>query len=213
MRHAQPSRLLFIAIVFLTGLVLPTTHAQQVSNSWNGGTGNWSVSTDWTPTAVPNNGGGTTYSVTVNNPSSLVTMDVLNDTIDNLALGTSASLTIAGGNSLNLVSGQSSNYGTLNNGVPDVVGSAGGTLTNSGTLYNYGTFNNGVISSGGSTLTNSGSLFCCIFHVAAPAKGTLCSPLELHLSATLRARDQPCAQSRTFAGKIRTNLVCIQESR
>jgi hypothetical protein len=34
-------------------------------------------------------------------------------------------------------------------------------------------------------------------------------PLELHLSATLLARDQPCAQGRTFAGRISTSLVCI----
>ena len=155
-----PSRRVFFLSVFffLIGLQIPT-HAQQVSTSWNGGTGNWSGSANWNPSAVPNNNATTTYSVAVNVPSSVVTMDVLNDTIDNLNLGTSASLTIVGGNSLNLVLGQSSNYGTINNGIPDVVSSAGGTLTNSGTLYNYGTFNNGVISSNGSMLTNSGTLY------------------------------------------------------
>jgi len=38
--------------------------------------------------------------------------------------------------------------------------------------------------------------------------GTLCSPLELHLSPTLRARNQPCTQDRTFAGKISERISC-----
>jgi hypothetical protein len=32
---------------------------------WKGGTGNWSVASDWTPGGVPNNGGGNTYNVTI----------------------------------------------------------------------------------------------------------------------------------------------------
>jgi fibronectin-binding autotransporter adhesin len=155
MRHAQPSRILFIAIVFLTGLALPTTHAQQVSTSWNGGTGNWSVSTDWTPTAVPNNGGGTTYSVTISAASSAVSMDVLNDTIDNLTLGAANALTVNAGDSLSLVSGSSSNYGTLtNNGTLNgfVGNQSGASLINNGTVYGGAGGNAG-------TITNNGTIY------------------------------------------------------
>jgi hypothetical protein len=31
-----------------------------VNSSWNGGTGNWSTSSDWNPNGVPNNGGDST---------------------------------------------------------------------------------------------------------------------------------------------------------
>lgn len=74
-----------------------------------------------------------TYSVTIGAPSSVVTMDFLNDTIDNLTLSATNTLNIIAGNILTLVSGASSNsgaifsYGTLNK-------SSGAYLANFGAL-------------------------------------------------------------------------------
>lgn len=140
-----------LAVLFLLcGFQSIKTYGQVVS-TWDGGTGNWSVSTNWDPVAVPNNGGGTTYSVTISAPSSGVTMDVPNDTIDDLTLGATTSLNIYAGYSLSLVSGASTNAGTLN----DILGS----LTNFGTLVSTGTLYNGHATLGNSgTLINSGAL-------------------------------------------------------
>ena len=176
MRHAQPSRLLFIAVVFLTGLALPPAQAQQVSTSWNGGTGNWSASTDWTPTAVPNNGGGTTYSVTINVPGSVVTMDVLNDTVDNLILGNGFNgvntLIINAGDSLTVLSdlgtsgpeGGGTTYSQLiNNGTLTVAGEVGhsGVLTNNGVFVYSGTSfesEGPITNTAGASFINSGNI-------------------------------------------------------
>lgn len=47
-----------------------------VNSSWNGGTGNWSTSSDWNPNGVPNNGGGNTYNVTIDSGGTdLVSLD------------------------------------------------------------------------------------------------------------------------------------------
>src|SRR5260370_26628111 len=40
-------------------------HAGTINSSWNGGTGNWNVATDWTPNGVPNNGGGNIFNVSI----------------------------------------------------------------------------------------------------------------------------------------------------
>jgi hypothetical protein len=76
-----------------------------------------------------------------NNSGAKQTMDVLNDTIDNLTLSATNALNIIAGNILSLVSGARSNsgaifsYGTLNN-------SSGAHLANFGALSNHGTINN-----------------------------------------------------------------------
>jgi hypothetical protein len=138
--------------------------ANQIAITWNGGTGNWSNAAQWTPAVVPNNAGGTTYSVTIDGTSA-VTMDVLNATVDNLILATTgASLNVSApntfvGNTLTLNFGTSSNNGTLNISNPPGP-LAPGMLINSSTLISSGTINNFGnlhITSGG-TLANSGTL-------------------------------------------------------
>src|ERR1700733_9572289 len=152
---------LFASLSLLCGLLAGPVHAQ-TNSTWNGGMGNWSDSGNWNPGAVPNNGGGTTYDVTINVANSSVTMDVLNDTIDDLKLGSTSTLFINVGDSLSLVSGTSTingqifndgnmtNSGTLKNG--DRVDTLG-TFTNTGTIY-------GGFTVGGdtATFTNSGTI-------------------------------------------------------
>lgn len=63
--------------ILLLGLVGCPTEALggTINAVWNGGTGNWSVPTDWTPNGVPNNGGGNVCNVTID--SNTVTLDVV----------------------------------------------------------------------------------------------------------------------------------------
>ena len=56
-----------------------------VNAIWNGGTGNWSLSTDWTPNGAPNNGANT-YNVTIGTGTDLVNLNI-NATISSLILG------------------------------------------------------------------------------------------------------------------------------
>ncbi len=58
-----------------------------VNSSWDGGTGNWSAAGDWTPTTVPNNGGGNVFNVTIDSGGTdNVTLDI-SPTIASLVLG------------------------------------------------------------------------------------------------------------------------------
>ena len=125
---------LFFIFIFAASLF---SAQAQTGVNWNGGSGNWSASADWSGGVVPNNGGGKTYNVTIGNGTAeTVTLD-LGVTISDLTLGTSATLQSSGNNSLTIASG--------------------GTFTNSGTL----TFNTGsnvlTIQSGG-TLNNNGGM-------------------------------------------------------
>jgi len=154
-----------IAFLFLLLVLLgPKTDAQTTSY-WNGGTGNWSTSSGWNPSEVPNNSGSSTFSVNILAPSSAVSMDVLNVTIDNLTLASANSLTINAGNTLSLVSGTSNNYGAItNNGglLNEFSGSSSQTFNNYGTISgtggitnNSGAFNNYGTISGIASVTNA----------------------------------------------------------
>src|SRR5580692_5150876 len=135
----------------------------QTDSSWNGGTGNWSVASDWSPSGTPNDTGSTTFNVNILAPNSSVSMDVLNDTIANLTLASANSLTINVGNTLNLVSGTSNNYGAItNNGglINEFSGSSSQTFNNYGTISgtggitnNSGPFNNYGTISGSNIIT------------------------------------------------------------
>ena len=99
--------------------------------TWTDTTGDWSNAANWSTLTVPNNGGGTTYSVKISAPSSVVTMDVLNDTIDNLTLGSATRLNVD--YTITLVSGTS-------------------VVESGSSLYNYG----GLLGFPGSTTNNAG---------------------------------------------------------
>jgi hypothetical protein len=74
-----------IVLVLLFSLSFALScRANSILSSWNGGTGNWSVATNWEPAVVPNNGGGNTYYVKID--SGGVTLDQ-NASIASLVLG------------------------------------------------------------------------------------------------------------------------------
>ena len=143
-------------VAVMAACLCPALAFGQTNSSWNGGTGNWSDLGNWNPAAVPNNSGSTTYDVKIGAPNSNVTMDVLNDTIDNLTLSSKNSLAINAGDGLSLVSGTSRNSGTIN-----VLGSLsndlGDAFTNIGTIDNSGAFNNTGTTTNRGTLNNAGS--------------------------------------------------------
>lgn len=71
----------------MAACLCPSLALGQTNSTWNGGTGNWSTSTDWTPNQVPNNGGGNTYTVTIgSNGPDTVTLNQ-NATVASLTLG------------------------------------------------------------------------------------------------------------------------------
>ncbi len=131
----------------------------QTTSSWNGGTGNWSVTSDWSPAGVPNNIGTTTFNVNIVAPNSVVSMDILNATIDNLTLASANSLTINSGNSLTLISGTSANYGTIANNGGFLLGEnfnpSSPTFNNYSTIINANEFGNEI---GLSTINNYGTI-------------------------------------------------------
>jgi hypothetical protein len=154
-------------LILLCGFQSISAYGQVVA-TWTDSNGNWSNAANWSSNpSVPNNGGGTTYSVTISGSNSAVTMDVLNDTIDNLTLGATSSLNISSGNTLGLVSGDSFNYGSLANSGTFYYGAnlnnygalnnTSGANLNNGNLNNYGTLNNsGTLIDG--VVTNYGTL-------------------------------------------------------
>ena len=152
-------RVLTFLLLFF-GFQLASTPGQQVVATWTDTTGNWSDPTNWSTLTVPNNGGGTTYSVTINGASSDVTMDVINATIDNLTLDVGGHLGVAGFApafpSLSLVSGASTNNGGIGiAGGSAFVVNSGASLTNNGTM---GTAEGEIINNSGAHTTNNGSI-------------------------------------------------------
>ena len=116
-----------VAMAVLT-LGAQNTHAQ---SSWNGGTGNWNVSTNWNPNGVPNSA-STDVFITSGTPSS-VTLDNLSPTVHNLSLDSFSTLSISAGQGL-LVAGPSlTNAGQINVGHATLYADInGGTVTLSG---------------------------------------------------------------------------------
>jgi hypothetical protein len=104
-----------LVVLFFFGFQNIRTYGQVVA-TWTDANGNWSNAANWsTNPAVPNNAGGATYDVVINTPKTVVTMNILNDSVNNLTLGSRSALLISAGDSLNLVSGTSVSNGTLTN--------------------------------------------------------------------------------------------------
>jgi hypothetical protein len=155
-RTSKLFRGLIWVAAMMAACLCPSQAFGQTNSSWNGGTGNWSTSTDWTPNQVPNNGGGNTYDVTIGIANSNVTMDVLNDTINNLSLEATNSLTITD-DTLSLVSGKSLDNGTILNNAGIFNNNLGSALTINSRFFNEGVeFPDSVDPA---TLNNAGKMF------------------------------------------------------
>jgi hypothetical protein len=91
------NRTTVLCVIFTVALFAPQLSADSVPVNWigptgMGGDGNWSTASDWSGGVVPNNGGGTTYGVTitgattVSTPFSDVSVDI-SPTVDSVNLG------------------------------------------------------------------------------------------------------------------------------
>lgn len=148
-----------LSTLLLLAFSAGTAYSDTISN-WNGGTGNWSTTGDWTPPTIPNNSGMNAYAVTVGSGSTdVVTLDV-SPTIDSLTVGANAgSSTVqgvfgAGTPVLTVLNDMTvKQTGNVNFSNP-LQGSltVGGTLTNAGTVTVYP----GSVSAG--NLVNSGMM-------------------------------------------------------
>ncbi len=153
--------LLNVTFLFFTAIHF----SYSTSYTWSGGTGDWSVSTNWTPNGVPGSGDN----VTISASSAAVTLDAVT-TVQSLVIDGSNStlsldfdLTVSGDLSLQ------QNSATINgNGNLSVGGNLvwdGGTIAGAGTFSLTGTYSSGPFSntldgrsltlSSGGTFTNS----------------------------------------------------------
>jgi hypothetical protein len=91
------------------------TLAGQIVSVWDGGAGNWGTAVNWTPDGVPNNGGGNTYDVRIDDGNAVASDVTLNlsSTIDLLTVDADDRLTISNGYSLAVVGGGIANTGTI----------------------------------------------------------------------------------------------------
>jgi hypothetical protein len=144
-------------VYFLLGLQ-GTAYAVLINSTWNGGVGNWNVAGNWSPAGVPNNGGGNTFNVLIDNgnaTASTVSLDT-SVTIENL--------TIDSGDTLNQKSGRSlTQSGITNNGSYNMnsvgtttdlrmTGGSNVTLQGNGTLNMSNNINNRILDTGGEDL-------------------------------------------------------------
>ena len=143
--------------------------AAQVTATWIGGSsGNWSVPTNWSTGVVPNNSGGTTYNVIIDNSATTASVQLNgNFTIDALAVNAGDSLTFANASRLTVVNqGAGTGSGTINNAGAITINSGGNntdlviqgdvTLNGGGTVTMSNTGANRIFgASGTDRLTNS----------------------------------------------------------
>ena len=132
------------------------------STTYNGGTGNWSDSTNWTPGVVPNNGNnGVDYDVTFS--SGTLTQDIVDGVTINQLFMSGGTLILA--NPLTLEVGLQFSGGSITSGILNVAGisSQSALLTVDNTIINNSgsydlVLNGNAFSGGGSTFNNSGIL-------------------------------------------------------
>jgi len=147
---------LALVAAVMVACLCPALAFGQTNSTWNGGTGNWSNATDWSPNQVPNNGGGNTYNVTIDSGGAdTVTLDQ-SASINSLVLGgfvqpvllqdlsgspetlsISGQLTVRQAGTLQFSNGSSVTVGGNLSNDGKIVFSNGSTLTVSGTLGNY----------------------------------------------------------------------------
>ena len=126
-RPRKLSRRFIWTAAVIAACLCPALALGQTNSSWNGGTGNWSNATDWTPNQVPNNGGGNTYNVTIgssggvnnvtlNQNATVNSLDVIGSSLSTLpgaaeTLNITGNLTLGGGGGLDFSNGSSLTVG------------------------------------------------------------------------------------------------------
>ena len=175
--HNQtPHYLVQISFILAFLFVSPALALAQTNSSWVSGSGNWSNASNWSPNQVPNNGGGNTYSVTID-PGNFDTVSLdENVTVSSLTLGSLTgsetllldaigdreSLTITGNLTVNTTGGLGVDTLSAAN-VTDSGSIEANTITVTGTFNNnkgrliidgVATINNLVITSGGLVQVN-----------------------------------------------------------
>ena len=178
-------------LIVFTGFHCFQASGQEVVATWTDATGNWSNAANWSTLTVPNNNGGTTYSVVISAPSSAVTLDVLNVTIDNLTLGATNSLNIANGGTLG--SSTLTNQGTIVNR-----GTLGGTLTNQGAIANSGTLSSeGFVNSG--TVINANGAFASNGLEPLTNNGTIINAGSFNIAITVVQNNNAFVNAGSFS--------------
>ena len=146
-------------LVLFAGIQSISTYGQQVVATWTDGTGNWSNPTNWSTLTVPNNGGGTTYNVMINSPSSAVSMDLSSVVVDRLIMGNQTSMTVNTGASLNLT--QVLEFGGLADSAPSFLNNGTLTLGVNASMLNFASFTNSgtFVASQGTGSVNVANIF------------------------------------------------------
>ena len=163
----------------------PTATPSVSSVAYNGGTGNWSDSTKWTPGIVPNNGNnGVDYDVSFS--SGTLTQDIADGVTINQLFMSGGTLILA--NPLTLEIGLQFSGGSITSGILNVAGisSQSALLTVDNTIINNSgsydlVLNGNAFSGGGSTFNNSGIL------TAHATDGTIEFNISLVNSGTVSA--------------------------
>jgi hypothetical protein len=101
-------RVCFAFVMFAFGSAVRPASGQIVNSEWNASNGNWNVTGNWFPNAVPDNGGGFTYNVQIGNRPIAVSATVTfvpasgtSDTVSSLTVSNDADL-LTNGNQLNV---------------------------------------------------------------------------------------------------------------
>ncbi|MFO0874239.1 MAG: hypothetical protein U0575_09745 [Phycisphaerales bacterium] len=88
-----------------------------ITSTWNGGpSGNWNVAGNWSPSGVPNNGGGNTYDVVIDGnvgTASAVSLTNLSPAVATITIGGNDSLSVGNNLVFFLTGGSLSNAGLL----------------------------------------------------------------------------------------------------
>src|SRR5712692_69191 len=143
------------SVLFLAGgvcLLCPSSALGQTTDNWKGGSGNWSVSSNWSA-GVPNGN----FNVFIDNGNALaspVTLD-MNAAINNLTIDSDDSLAISDNHALTVNGSSISNAGNIslnsgNNPTELIIGSSTVTLSGAGTLTMGNNANNLIFCSVGS---------------------------------------------------------------
>ncbi len=156
------------ALITIAVLALAVQNASAQS-SWNGGTGNWNLAGNWTPSGVPNSSSTDVYITGTSTTASVVTLDNLSASVHNLSLDQYSTLSILGTQNINIYGSSIANAGQIQAGNDSdifLIGSgATFNLTGAGTLslgasntVLEGYFGNENLVNQGNTIEGQGSI-------------------------------------------------------